>query len=49
MTNEPNSAVNVTVWDLTGAPINPKAVEQLMAFVEQLSKDENLAWTSQSA
>jgi DNA replication protein DnaD len=36
------SALNFTVWDLTGAPLSPKEADKLIAFVQQFAIDNKL-------
>jgi hypothetical protein len=43
------NAVSVTVYDLTGSPINPKAIKELEKFVEKLVKQEGLVYSVATA
>lgn len=39
-----SNAVSITVYDLTGAPLNPKVVKELERAAEKLAKAENLVY-----
>lgn len=38
------NAVSVTVYDLTGAPVNPKVIKELERLAEKLAKQESLVY-----
>jgi hypothetical protein len=43
------SAINVALWDMSGAPIDPATLDRIYAFVEEIAVEENLLWTAATA
>lgn len=38
------SAVNIVIWDLTGAPLSPYVILELERCAQRLVKQENLVY-----